>query len=226
MFLNGLIVYGSDDMLLSDIALDASLVLEVAAFAEEYSLSLVGFSGDRSLCSQRCQWTEFLASAHDPNPEPVGPWREIAAKHRINKVMLMADPPTISGVRLLLDERLRGAASLTQSQGTMLEVLPPGSSKGAGMRLMLQHLGVACEEVLALGDAENDIEMLAMAGVGVAMGNASPGAKRAASHATAANDDDGAALAIQFHLLEARGVRPGGAYSAYCQDEFTEGGGG
>ena len=55
------------------------------------------------------------------------------------------------------------------------EILPAGVNKGSGMKRLLEHLGgVPTEAVLACGDAENDVEMLRAAGVGVAMGNAKP----------------------------------------------------
>ena len=53
VFLNGLIVYGHDDLLLRDTCLTPDIVLEAAAFASERGVSLVGFSGDRSLCEKR-----------------------------------------------------------------------------------------------------------------------------------------------------------------------------
>ena len=62
-------------------------------------------------------------------------------------------------------ERLSSAATLTRALPGMLEVPPPGASKGAGVRRALQVLGVQPHEVLAMGDGENDLEMLQMAGV-------------------------------------------------------------
>ncbi|GFH21814.1 uncharacterized protein HaLaN_19184, partial [Haematococcus lacustris] len=79
----------------------------------------------------------------------------------------------------------------------MLEVLPMGGSKGEGVQWLLDHMGVQAQHVMALGDGENDIEMLQLAGLGVAMGNASARVKSAAAVAlTASNDEDGVAEAI------------------------------
>ena len=57
------------------------------------------------------------------------------------------------------------------------------------------------ERVMALGDYDNDAGMLAYAGVGVAMGNASPRARAAAKYVTLGNDEDGVALAIRRYAL-------------------------
>ena len=56
--------------------------------------------------------------------------------------------------------------------------------------------------MIAFGDAENDIEMLQMAGIGVAMGNASPVVKEAADFVTASNEEDGVARAVERFILQ------------------------
>ena len=54
---------------------------------------------------------------------------------------------------------------------------------------------------MAIGDQDNDIDMIAWAGVGVAMGNASPGARDAADQIAPPVDEDGAAWAIEQFVL-------------------------
>jgi HAD superfamily hydrolase (TIGR01484 family) len=51
-------------------------------------------------------------------------------------------------------------------------VLPLGASKGGGVSWLLHHKGLSAAGLLALGDGENDIEMLQLAAIGAAMGNA------------------------------------------------------
>ncbi len=83
-----------------------------------------------------------------------------------------------------------------------LTVFSPGASKGAGLRWLAQRLGIAMEQTLAIGDGVNDVSMLRAAGLGVAMGNAAPEVQQAADAVTAANDADGAALAIERYVLD------------------------
>jgi hydroxymethylpyrimidine pyrophosphatase-like HAD family hydrolase len=61
-----------------------------------------------------------------------------------------------------------------------VEFLNPSASKGAGLAQVCEHLGINMSEVVAFGDGDNDKEMLQLAGTGVAMRNATPGAKEAA----------------------------------------------
>lgn len=91
----------------------------------------------------------------EPEPEEIGRWEDVLGKRTLNKLIFMAEPARIDSVRPLVHERVGHVASLTQAQSNMLEVLPPGSSKGEGVRYLLDRLGVAPENVLAIGDAEN-----------------------------------------------------------------------
>ncbi|MGC4152429.1 MAG: Cof-type HAD-IIB family hydrolase [Propionicimonas sp.] len=88
----------------------------------------------------------------------------------------------------------------TTSGGPILEVSGPGITKAHGVAKLADLLGFSAHQVLAIGDARNDIEMLRWAGVGVAMGNAVPEAIAAADHTTATNEEDGLALAIEALL--------------------------
>lgn len=72
-----------------------------------------------------------------------------------------------------------------------------GVSKADALRALCAHWGIGTEDTLALGDGDNDLEMLRAAGLGVAMGNASAEVRRAAGFVTEDNDHDGAAHALQ-----------------------------
>ena len=90
--------------------------------------------------------------------------------------------------------------TITGSHALIAEALPAGLSKAVGLQWLAQHLGVAAADVLAVGDNDNDVEMLRWAGVGVAMGNSSAAALAAADWVTAAVGQDGAALALERYL--------------------------
>ena len=72
-----------------------------------------------------------------------------------------------------------------------VDIMPSESDKAKGVLAILEHFRLKPEEVLALGDNENDIEMLAFCGIGIAMGNARPETKAIADYITDKIDDDG-----------------------------------
>ena len=85
---------------------------------------------------------------------------------------------------------------------TLLDVVNPAASKGAGVAAAAGELGVSQEEVMAIGDNYNDLEMLLFAGTGVVMANAPLSLREIAGlHPTASNREDGVALAIEQFIL-------------------------
>ncbi len=88
-----------------------------------------------------------------------------------------------------------------------LDLAPEGVSKAAGLAAVAAELGVSQADVLAIGDGRNDVEMLAWAGRGVAMGQSPPEVKAAADDITGTLSDDGVVmeLAKWFDLDELPG---------------------
>jgi hydroxymethylpyrimidine pyrophosphatase-like HAD family hydrolase len=84
---------------------------------------------------------------------------------------------------------------------SILDLLPPGCSKGAALDSLARIRGLEREQIMAIGDNLNDLEMLEYAGHAVVMANASEEirslARRRGWELTASNDDDGVALAIE-----------------------------
>lgn len=83
----------------------------------------------------------------------------------------------------------------------MLEVVPEGVNKWVGMQRLLPELGLAGEQLMAIGDGSNDLQLVANAGLGIAMRNAVPQVLDAAKWVTSSNDEDGIAEAIERFIL-------------------------
>ena len=81
-----------------------------------------------------------------------------------------------------------------------LELTDREGSKGAALAALCQMLNIPTAQVMALGDADNDIGMLQTAGIGVAMSNAIPEVQAAADWITLSNEEDGVAHAIHSLL--------------------------
>ena len=92
--------------------------------------------------------------------------------------------------------------TLVRSKDEYLEVIPAGAGKDTAMRALCEALGLTPDEVMALGDHDIDAPLLRAAGLGIAMGNASPIARAAADEMTDSCDADGAAHAIYRHIRE------------------------
>jgi len=85
---------------------------------------------------------------------------------------------------------------------SLLDIVHPAASKGAGVAAAAQELGISSMEVMAIGDNLNDLEMLEFAGTPVIMENAEPMLRDLPGfHVTATNDADGVALAIDRFIF-------------------------
>lgn len=86
----------------------------------------------------------------------------------------------------------------------MIDVIHPRVTKGSTLAEWAGLRGIAPEEILAIGDNHNDLEMLSLAGIAVVMENGVAELKERGWHVTGSNDNDGVARAIeQFALREA-----------------------
>lgn len=82
------------------------------------------------------------------------------------------------------------------------DIIAAGGGKMVGIKRYLELAGITAEEIIAFGDAENDLDMIRFAGIGVAMGNASEEVKAVADYVTADIDDDGIEKALKhFNLI-------------------------
>jgi hydroxymethylpyrimidine pyrophosphatase-like HAD family hydrolase len=84
----------------------------------------------------------------------------------------------------------------------LIEITSPNVSKGHALETLAAYYGIPYSEVMAIGDQDNDVDMIAWAGVGVAMGDASPKAQAAADYIAPPFDEDGAVWAIEKFILE------------------------
>ncbi len=118
---------------------------------------------------------------------------------------------TCTSVKSLIENLRRDVGACIQILSTMypqqnfalLDVLHPEASKGAGLAAVAAEYKVPREEVMAVGDNYNDLEMLRYAGTSVVMGNAEESLRFLVegAHITASNDEDGVALVIEQFIL-------------------------
>lgn len=99
------------------------------------------------------------------------------------------------------EELLAQRFSTVRSQSYIFEAMPQGVTKATALAQLAEELGYLPEEVMAIGDGNNDLEMLRYAGVSVAMGNGTAEVKAEARFETGHCDDAGVAQAIRKYAL-------------------------
>lgn len=91
--------------------------------------------------------------------------------------------------------------SMAYAETTSLEITPLGVNKGDGLKKLCAHLHLDLKDCMAVGDAPNDLDVLKIAGLSVAMGNASDEIKKICDVVTDDNDHDGVKKVIEKYLL-------------------------
>ncbi len=94
-----------------------------------------------------------------------------------------------------------GPLAFTGALGTNMELNAPGVHKGRALAALCERLGLTPEQVMAFGDADNDLEMLAYAHWSFAMENATAEAKAAARYITGPNHAGGVGMAVEAYVL-------------------------
>ncbi len=103
--------------------------------------------------------------------------------------------------RLECFDRLSKYYSIIEHNDSVCELVPAGHNKATGMLKACELAGIDPKNTYALGDSENDLDMLEAAAVGIAMGNGTDNAKAAADYVTTAFDDDGIYNALKHFGL-------------------------
>jgi hydroxymethylpyrimidine pyrophosphatase-like HAD family hydrolase len=88
-----------------------------------------------------------------------------------------------------------------RSEPYFLELVPKGIDKAASLQILLHEIGSSADEMIACGDGFNDISMIKLAGLGVAMANAQLEVQENADFITVSNDEDGIAQVVEKFLL-------------------------
>jgi Cof subfamily protein (haloacid dehalogenase superfamily) len=204
VYLQGLCVYGADGSLLYERTLAPEVSRRVVALSKILKTSLIayGINGETILCEAEDEETSKLEMYHEPAPVAVGNWDSVIGLVSIHKFIFMAPEEQILSIRPYIEAELGAISEITRATPGMLEVLPPGASKGDGVSRLLKSMNVPPEAVLAVGDGENDVEMFRLCGMSVAMANAVKSARAAAKYLTSSNDDAGVAAAIEHFIFK------------------------
>jgi cof-like hydrolase len=126
----------------------------------------------------------------------------MSGKYRMFKAMYVGDMDELTKFQENLPKDINKFYSICRSQKIILEAMPVGADKGKTLKFLVEQLGIERSEVMAIGDGNNDVEMLGYAGIGVAMANGTEAAKNSAKYITDTNENDGVAKAIYKYVFE------------------------
>lgn len=210
VYIQGLYCIDKEGNVVFEKKLPKSAIQAAEELVDEFGISIVGYDGDNLYTTEQ---TDVVVSLSEYYREPTV---ELIVNEDSKSVLKLAEHEPGMHKLLLMDEDVellktkvrpkleelakRHSATVTQAIPTMLELLPEGCSKGDGVERLCDALGIdPSKDLLSLGDAENDAEMLKHAAIGVAVGNACPQARNAADFIMReTSDEGGAGLALNL----------------------------
>jgi Cof subfamily protein (haloacid dehalogenase superfamily) len=113
-----------------------------------------------------------------------------------------SDAALLQRCEIAMQQALEAQATAVRSQSYYLDVTPPGCDKGTFVQAMAKRMGISSDAVATIGDMQNDLAMFRVSGMSIAMGNATDDVKKLVTHATASNEDEGFAKAVDMILKE------------------------
>jgi Cof subfamily protein (haloacid dehalogenase superfamily) len=134
------------------------------------------------------------------SPDFVGPL-DAFLKVPVTKLMLLGKPAHIVELERGVAKKFAKDVAHTRSDAYLLQLMSPKTSKAAAVAKIAALAGIEAAEVLAIGDAPNDADMLEWAGVAAVPDNGWPEVKRLADLVVPSNDEDGVAVALQKLVL-------------------------
>lgn len=210
---NGASVYqvsddGANPVAIYEAPLARDKALQVLEIARPHDVTFDVFA-DGNCYTNRAMYDRLDEYAGDPfileslrrsrTPVDEQPEESIARVHMLERVsMYWYDPndrdAILAGLRDVDD------INVTRSYSMNIEVMGNGVCKGTALAWLCSHLGIDVADAIAFGDNINDIEMLQVSGLGVAVANAEPEVREAADLVAATNDEDGVAHVILDQL--------------------------
>lgn len=182
--------------------LGSDLAHEALAALEETGLHVNLYVNDQLYVRQLNEAARSYMKLARVDAKQVGTWDEAMAAGGPTKIVAIGPEADVHRWQATLKARFGDRLFIVQSQPTFLEVAGPDVGKGFALARLAEELGVPRAEIVAVGDAMNDLDMLEYAGLGVAMGQAPQELKDRADRVTAPLAEDGVAVLIESLIAE------------------------
>jgi Cof subfamily protein (haloacid dehalogenase superfamily) len=182
-------------------AINSQVAAKLVALFRQRGWYLQSYMNDELYVVERCEKAKSYERLAGISAVAVGD-EFYTMKHEPAKMLTIAQPHEIQEIQRIVNELFPGEIFAATSKSNYLELTHPSVNKGHALALLAEKLNISREEVMAIGDSNNDYDMVAYAGFGVAMGNASDRVKGIAQAVTGHNNAHGVAEAIEKYVLQ------------------------
>ncbi|MFA6134635.1 MAG: Cof-type HAD-IIB family hydrolase [Phycisphaerae bacterium] len=175
----------------------------VATAREKYPQVLVSAEILDKWCTDRLDRHYTTETGKEFEPDVIGPLEQWLVGS-VTKLLLLGKSKPLLELGYALLEEFGRQITIVRTDENLLQIMHATVSKAKALRTVAAELGVNRRQVMAIGDQENDIDMIRWAGIGVAMANATPAVQAAADYVTDHHDADGVANAVHRIIIEGK----------------------
>lgn len=175
-------------------------LLELYEISKNVGLNIHAFSKDGCITPVMNEYTELEGKINGINVYETS-YDDVDPEEEIIKIMMIDKPEVLEEGIKKLPKEVYEKYTVVRSAPYFLEFLSKTCNKGEGVKSLAESLGIKREEVIAIGDAGNDIHMIEYAGLGVAMENAFDEVKKKANFITKSNEENGVAWVFDKFIL-------------------------
>lgn len=166
-------------------------------YAKEKNHALLGYAGNEIITEMPDdQYVKEESRINKMNIRKVENLFEALEPHP-TKLLMTGDPADMLKAENELSEILGDRMDIFRSAPFFLELVPKGIDKAKSLLRLLSKINLTPADMIAFGDGYNDLSMLKLAGMGVAMQNAAPEVRAEADYITLSNEEDGIAAALE-----------------------------
>lgn len=199
---NGALIKSSSGELLHAQYMEETVVLKLMNFFEERKWQLQSYSGDVLYVIEREEGVKYYEKMIKVEAVEVG---RDSFRERIKdvpKLLSVSDTPAETNLKMAeVKKYFGGQVEITRSAPRFAEFMSLGVSKAGAIKILADKFGIDNDEILAIGDSDNDLQMIMSVGCGVAMGNAVPAVLEACPRITDTCANDGFAQAVYKYVL-------------------------
>jgi len=200
---NGALIKSSAGEILHAQYMNSADVIAIINFFEERGWHLQTYSDDVLYVPKRTDEVKFYEEMIKVHAVEVG-WDGLRTRAKdVPKVLTVSDTPEEALRRL--DEARKffgGQVEITRSAAQFTEFMALGVSKAGAIKILAEKFGIDNAQIMAIGDSENDLQMITSVGCGVAMGNAVDTVKKVSPHITDTCENGGFAKAVYKYVLQ------------------------
>ena len=199
---NGALVFDlAEDKPIINHTIPREVVKEMIAYGKSLGLDYLIYHDNKILAEKDDAYDlDFLSKKNKLEVEII---EDLADKINfdLNKLLFSAKASLIEKVKSDFEEKFKGKVNPIHSMPQFLDCMPAGIHKGRSLLEIADFYGIDHKNTLAFGDEINDETMIEMAGIGIAMANASDYVKNLADDICPTNDDDGIAIYLEENIL-------------------------